>query len=482
MTEDELNKELNTAQSNYDTSKAALNAIADGSYEDSELTQLKNDMDTAYEAYKAGLDPEMQQELDTITTNIANVENSITQKEVEITQQNLAISAAETAYNSALTTYQTYDTQLKELESKQNDSNLTDEQKTDLSNKIASAREKKNAAQDNVTATKKTLEEEQAKLTTLNEDLNKLKTGEGGLEELNKKKEEFEKKVAENPDAAQLMSAYNEAKAKYDAKKADLKTKVSSEVQASQDEINKINAAKQNLADQTDVSENLKFNSMGDLFDPNAKLNMQFVKNDGMNYMVIAPDNVDPNEELPVLVFLHGSGEVGGGEGTMKKNFCPGGFMPNWNLNNFRGYIICPVLNSGSWNNSKAEQNLRNVINNFSSTHKVNKDKIAITGASLGGAGTVYMAKHMEDVFCRAAALSAYSSGVKPSDVSIPLIGIYGKSDHKGSINYMTGKNGFSSDVLTVVSGGHCDVPKNAFSMDNDGDNCSDLIQWLFAD
>ena len=49
-----------------------------------------------------------------------------------------------------------------------------------------------------------------------------------------------------------------------------------------------------------------------DFFDENVVPKWEVAQDDTrMPYAVIAPEDVDPNEELPVIVFLHGAGELG---------------------------------------------------------------------------------------------------------------------------------------------------------------------------
>jgi len=484
MTEEELNQEYQNENKELEVNKAAMQSAADGSHPD--LAESKEAMDKAYEEYKNALNPELQQQLDEITSQIAQTEAQIAEMELQVTEQVLAVSEAETAYNDANTTYESYKNTVDELNSKKSDSSLTDEQKSELNSKISEATSKRDAAKADIDAKKAAWDAAQTKLDQLQAELDIL-NGAEGLEKLNSEKTALEEKIkTECPDAQTLMNTYNEAKAAYDAKKDEIKQQALTDIGNSQTKINEINSAKNNLKDQKDIEDNYKFASSGKLFDENTKLTTDFVKDGNMNYLVIAPDNVDPNEELPVLMYLHGSGQCGAGEKGLKQTYCPAGFMKNWNLKNFRGYIICPVLpkSKDSWQGKDGK--LRTLLDNFSQTHKINKNKIALTGGSLGGAGAVYMATHMKDVFCRTAALSAYGSGCDPEELNadgkVRIRGYYGNHDASGSISYMKGKHGFKDEHITVVKGSHCDVPKSAFSQDTDGDGCSDLIQWLFED
>ena len=65
--------------------------------------------------------------------------------------------------------------------------------------------------------------------------------------------------------------------------------------------------------------------------------------------------------------------------------------LSSWSLESFNAYVICPHLTSklefSSWSNSKAEQSLRKLIEDFISSNEVNPNKVYIVGTSLGGTG-----------------------------------------------------------------------------------------------
>ena len=265
-------------------------------------------------------------------------------------------------------------------------------------------------------------------------------------------------------------------------------------IAAKQAEISRIDAKYKEVKAKETKKE---YSSQAPLFDDDADISMEYINNgETMPYLLIGPENPDPNKELPVIVYLHGSGEVGSGESGLYNGHGPGGFIKDLDLQNFNGYIICPHLtgryNAKNWINGGAETYLRELLDNFQQNHAVDKNRIALTGGSLGGEGVIYMAKHMGDVFCKAASLSGYPSSVKPSDVDIPLIGIVGKAgsgESESSIKYM--RNNFNlqqGDFFTYAQSGdlfeitasHAHVPKVAFGTDSNGNGCSDLIEWLF--
>ena len=226
------------------------------------------------------------------------------------------------------------------------------------------------------------------------------------------------------------------------------------------------------------------------LFDKDAKLSIKKVTKGSMPYLLIGPENVDPNEKLPVLVSLHGLYQKGSNPDLLQsKEYDPAVIMKKWNLKNFRGYILCPQLPAGKsgWCNKGNEQKLRSLLNEFESTHNVDKDNISLMGFSLGGAGALYFANEMSDVFKKAVTLSPYEPGNLGSKMKIPTKAFAGSRDDNragGPIKMTTGKlkNILGADNCKIIQGkGHSQLPGAVLCTDADKNGCSDIIEWLFA-
>jgi predicted peptidase len=485
MSEEELNQEKTDAKAELDKNQAAYESITDGS--NSELKELDKEVTEAYDNYKEALDSDMAEKLDKIVSEISKVENDISQKEIEISKQTTVVSNAKNNADNAQTTYETMDAAVKALEA-QSSSASEEEDSADLNQKIAAAKARRERAKTDAEKAKKDYEKEQEKLEKLENELGDLKTGENGLEKLNKEKQEFEAQIDENSDAGQLMKKYNEAKAKYDTKKSSLQTEAKTAIEASQKRLDEVNTALNNYKDKKEVSE--KYSSTAGLFSSDVKMTRQLMTDEktGMQYYLMAPEGTDPTkDELPMLLYLHG----GSSKGTYDKSAfesmksSPGVFLKD---TNFKGYIVCPVLPAGSrkWDDENVAKRLDNFLTSFTSSHKVNKDKIALSGVSLGGSGTVYMADKLKKWFCKAAAISP-ARGSLNSTVPIKLF--FGSNDGANCLNY---KNQVLSaysnaDVTSVgqnVKGQqvfHTWAAAKSYEIDNDGDGNSDLLKWLFS-
>ncbi|MBE7704174.1 MAG: hypothetical protein E7Z90_00005, partial [Cyanobacteria bacterium SIG29] len=231
-------------------------------------------------------------------------------------------------------------------------------------------------------------------------------------------------------------------------------------------------------------------NPNNNLFINNLDIDVNYI-NDGksMPYALIAPKNVDPNAQLPVLVYLHGGGSCNGsGEYFTSRGIVKA--LSETELANFNGYIIAPHLASGyedTWIGDKAEANLRQLLNDFTSTHNVDRNNIALAGNSLGGQGTIYMAGKMGDVFSRAAVLSGYGqTAVDPSTIKIPIRGYVGttsKGEDPDSIYYMQKNFGakIGEENITQIEASHNGLTNAVFNLDTDGNGVADVLEWLFT-
>lgn len=221
--------------------------------------------------------------------------------------------------------------------------------------------------------------------------------------------------------------------------------------------------------------------------DPSIKYTYKYV-NDGstMPYAAYIPSTVSDEEELPLLVWLHGSGEVGTGEATFKKAGLPA-ILNTWKLDGFNAYVICPHLTgrySGSWSNTTALANLNAVVDKFISENKVDKDKIMLSGHSLGGLGSMYIAYHSQGRYSALAVMSGYNPGVDLNGITIPTVGYVGTpggGEDTNSYNFMVSKfkTKFGDANTFVRNTTHGNIPRVAYTEDANKDNKSDLMEWM---
>ena len=302
-------------------------------------------------------------------------------------------------------------------------------------------------------------------------------------------KQIFKSKIDESTNGGELTEVNYGKKVNNNSKKQEVKTTEETETETvkeipEEDDVSLNNEKKE-------VSE--KDSPTSDLFSSDVKMTREFLKDEktGMQYFIMAPEGTDPKkDELPMLLYLHGG--TGGKYGkysfqAMKSS--PGFFLQD---TNFKGYIVCPALEAGKikWDDEQVAENLDNFLTSFCDSHKVNKDKIALSGVSLGGSGTVYMANKLKKWFCKAAAISPARGELDTSSSKVPLKLFFGSNDDKRMFKYI--KNELSQyDDADINYVGNRDVKEErvthtwaaakAYEIDNNQDGVSDLLQWLFS-
>lgn len=221
--------------------------------------------------------------------------------------------------------------------------------------------------------------------------------------------------------------------------------------------------------------------------DPSITYTYKYV-NEGstMPYALFTPSTAKDGHDLPVLVWLHGSGEVGTGEAQFRNAGLPA-VMNNWKLDGFNAYVICPHLTgrySGNWSNTNSLANLNAVVDKFVSENNIDKDMIMLSGHSLGGLGSMYVAYHSGNKYSALAVMSGYSPGVDLNGITIPTVGYVGTpggGEDSNSYNFMVSrfKSRFGEANTFVRNTTHGAIPRVAYTEDSNKDNKSDLMEWM---
>ena len=423
---------------------------------------------------------ELKAERDENLNSISDKESSISNLKISINDKNNAIydtTSQITAKNSELSAL---NSSLSSLQSSSSDD-------PEIQAQIQAQRQ---AVQAQIVQTQESinqLEEQKTKLEEEKKGLeDKLTTEEGELNVLESARSDIEARISENSgeETKLALKEFNDAKTNVQTVKNQQLELAEGFLSQFETEIDKIS----DVYNEKNSNKIQKDNhvSTSKLFDEKSNLVAEKVNKDGtMPYILIGPENADPNEELPVLVYMHGLGEVGASQDQLLK-VGPSAIIPNWNLENFNGYILCPQLTGqytagGNWNNPRAETYLRDMLADFEKDHAIDKNNIAVAGHSLGGMGALYMAKHMEDVFTKAAVISGYNVGINTADINIPIIGYVGTGEASGPMNQLF-KNSLGEEYLVRVDANHGGAPQKVLERDTDGNGRSDFIEWLFND
>ena len=178
-------------------------------------------------------------------------------------------------------------------------------------------------------------------------------------------------------------------------------------------------------------------------------------EDDTLNYRILKPLNYNPNKQYPVHLFLHGSGERGNDNSSQLTH---GGklFLKKENREKYNSWVIFPQcskndrwpsLSSDQWdksfnnNNSKPNKSLGLVIrlmDKFIEKNQVDKQRIYLSGLSMGGMGTFEILFRRPNMF--AAATPICGNGIpqlaKLYADKVPLWIFHGSDDNVVSPKY----------------------------------------------
>lgn len=242
--------------------------------------------------------------------------------------------------------------------------------------------------------------------------------------------------------------------------------------------INEINNGTYSEVSKAQNTQTVDKNSYNELFGSDIPLNVQYITDGDMPYMLISPSEIDKNAELPLVVYLHGAG----GNYNTEEQGAPKSIL-NWDFDNFNGYILCPLKQGALWANNNTAGAITELVDTFTDTHKVKEDNISLVGFSSGATGALYLATKT-DIFSKVAIISSASknSSTKFSDIDISSINIPIKTYSGTAKNDSCYKNTASieGESFTVVDGVvHGRVAEAVFNLDEDSNNRSDILEWL---
>lgn len=194
------------------------------------------------------------------------------------------------------------------------------------------------------------------------------------------------------------------------------------------------------------------------------------------NYLVAVPENFCADAKLPMIVFLHGSGERGDDVERVKLN----GLAKTYEKHTPRGFIVlspqCPA--GRVWNNYVEE--LMELIETVANEYGADKKRISITGLSMGGFGTWEMGISYPDYFSAMAPICGGGMEWRAEILKdIPIKAFHGVLDEvvpvKRSIEMVKAVNRAGGKATITLYGklGH-----NSWDAAYTG---SELVDWLIS-
>lgn len=104
------------------------------------------------------------------------------------------------------------------------------------------------------------------------------------------------------------------------------------------------------------------------------------------SYVVFVPHDYDGTKDLPVILFLHGSGETKGGQGQ-PKDVGLGAYIRK-HEKTFRFLVIFPQAQERGWQKEVNRNMALGILDKTLGEYKTDSHRVYLTGLSMGGAGT----------------------------------------------------------------------------------------------
>jgi predicted peptidase len=144
-----------------------------------------------------------------------------------------------------------------------------------------------------------------------------------------------------------------------------------------------------------------------------------------MLYAISIPRNYNPQTPAPLVLVLHSGGERMRyyGSAFMRLLVAPA-------LGDLRAVMVAPDCPTSSWTDAPAEEAVMALLQDVIGQYNIDRRRVLVTGFSLGGRGTWFMASRHADLFTAAIPMAA-----SPGDLSIdslatmPTYIIHSKND-----------------------------------------------------
>lgn len=189
-----------------------------------------------------------------------------------------------------------------------------------------------------------------------------------------------------------------------------------------------------------------------------------------MAYGMCTPSTASSSSELPMIVWLCGSGETAISDGALRDNGLPRSVLSDWESSGYEGfsaYILCPHLQdaNGYWNKGNNVDKLKALLDDVISRYNIDRSNIVLMGNSRGGTGAMYIGNYLADYFTKCVVCSGFSVTTYPTVETICYVGT---SDQQYCINAAhTYESVLGADKVFWVGTSHGSVPDSAVFRDD---------------
>lgn len=141
-----------------------------------------------------------------------------------------------------------------------------------------------------------------------------------------------------------------------------------------------------------------------------------------LNFTLSVPETYSEEAPSPLIVVLHYGGEVTPffGRGVLEELFLPA-------LGGLDAVMVSPDSIAGSWTNEVNEEAVMQVVESILASYNIDRQKTLLTGYSMGGIGTWYLAQRDQETFATAIPVSGRPIG--DPQCTIPFYVIHSRDD-----------------------------------------------------
>jgi len=220
-----------------------------------------------------------------------------------------------------------------------------------------------------------------------------------------------------------------------------------------------------------------------------------------IGFLEFRPGDYESRYKHPLIIFLHGVGELGNGRGDLSKIHCCG--LPSyirrghnmrftWNGKTETFVVLMPQLATkfNEWQSFYVNEMIDYAVKNLN----IDPDRIFVTGLSLGGGGTWAYASESQSNSRRLAGIvpvvgpCRMTNGCNIAKAALPVLAVHARDDKTASplcttdaINAINGCGATATpNLIMYPDGGHAVWLKRAYSTDHAYQN-PNVYEWMLA-
>jgi predicted peptidase len=152
---------------------------------------------------------------------------------------------------------------------------------------------------------------------------------------------------------------------------------------------------------------------------------LELVDGSVLRYAISVPDGYvgSPDDPRPLVLALH----PGGRAPYYGSSFMQGTVEPA--LRAWGAVMIAPDVPDRSWATVRSERALLELVDHVLGHYAIDRDRVLVTGFSMGGRGTWYMAARHPELFSGAIVMAGSPGGAEVTEMATPLYLIHSPDD-----------------------------------------------------